>query len=49
MKRKSDLAGTIIVIAVLVYFLIATYGAWHNCNDAGGTLVRGVFWYECVP
>jgi len=48
-QHNKDRLFAFLVFAVTVYFSIALYGSWHNCSDAGGTLVRGLFWFECVP
>ena len=38
----------ILITLFLIYFAIAVYGAYRNCEDENGTLVRGLFWFECV-
>jgi uncharacterized membrane protein YiaA len=39
------------VIALIIIAIIYGVGLWIaglRCSDAGGVLVRGTFWYECV-
>lgn len=48
----SDKAKTAFWLAVIALILIANITAYSmsrsDCDDQGGKLVRGVFWYECV-
>ena len=36
------------VAIVLIFFSIAGYGKSSMCKDAGGVLVLGLGWFECV-
>ena len=44
-KELFFLIATLCVIGILVYALTSEYQA---CNEAGGKLVRGVFWWFCI-
>lgn len=35
-------------VAALIYFLIAIYGSYSTCRDAGGVLTMGIGWFVCV-
>ncbi len=38
----------IVSVFALIYFGIAIYGVYESCDRDNGTLVRGLFWLECV-
>lgn len=40
------IVGAIVVFAIVV--CIGTYAKWQDCDEIGGTLVRGLFGWECV-
>ena len=50
--KRDPLWKTLVPLAVLivaaVLYLTAWRGAASDCADADGTLVRGVWWWECV-
>lgn len=33
---------------VVIIFATSVWLTHHECQKLGGTLVRGVFWFECV-
>lgn len=37
---------TVLAIVVILGVLFATWVTVANCD---GTIVRGLFWYECIP
>ena len=43
---KTGLNIIIGVIAAIT--IVAAFNSWATCKSTGGTLVKGVFWYECI-
>ena len=39
---------TIIIALIAAIAIVAAFNSWSLCKSAGGTLVKGVFWYECI-
>lgn len=35
-------------VAAAIYFLIAIYGSYSTCREAGGVLTMGIGWFVCV-
>lgn len=47
----QNLIEKIAIAAVVVFIAVACIGmyyTWKNCDDAGGTTVRGLFQLECI-
>jgi hypothetical protein len=40
--------GGVLIVLFLAYYAIATYGKHQLCTEAGGVLVAGIGWFECV-
>ncbi len=43
MDKKLSLLVAVIIVAAMV----VTYISWDECSSKGGSLVRGLFFYEC--
>ena len=41
-------AINIIIGVIAAIALVAAFNSWTICKSTGGTLVKGVFWYECI-
>jgi hypothetical protein len=48
MKALPDWFGTFALIAAVTFVLGAIAVSYSGCRTAGGTLVQGLFWFECV-
>jgi len=45
LAEKIVMAGAVIMVILLFTFL----GIWYlDCKELGGTLVRGIIWFECI-
>ena len=45
-KAADKVMCVVVVFAIIVFAIILT--EHNNCRDDGGTLVRGVWWFECI-
>ena len=43
-----EYAAYALLLAVVVLLIIVTYSSWRDCTDSGGTMVRGIFGFECI-
>lgn len=43
---KTEIATVIAVVVIFAYSVINTFAAYRDCE--GGTIVRGVWGYECI-
>ena len=48
MGKWIELAAIAVVAVFMVVTLIGIYAQWRDCNEAGGTTVRGLFGLECI-
>lgn len=48
MKNWLELLIVALLICVIGFTFFAMYQEKKSCDDQGGTLVRGLFWYECL-
>lgn len=45
--KPENLIGVLVAFIVVV-FAMSTLAQCVDCDQRGGVLVRGAFWYECV-
>ena len=48
MGEWIERAAIAVVAVFMVVALIGIYAQWRDCNEVGGTIVRGLFGLECI-
>ena len=45
-RTEKQIAAGVVIFSIIIIYLITNEVI--ECNNAGGILVRGVFWFECM-
>lgn len=46
---KTSSKETLAIVALLALILLAAWLTYDMAIHCDGTMVRGIFWYECIP
>jgi hypothetical protein len=48
MHKLRNAIALAVVAAIMVIPMVFLYFMWRDCAHAGGTLVRGLFFFVCI-